>query len=58
MMLSPSMVSIVPTGTAFLTLMRYATTIAAYPLVVILSQGLLGVRRMAPGDFDHAGRSL
>ena len=49
---------IVPTGTAFLTLMRYATTIAAYPLVVILSQGLLGVRRMAPGDFDHAGRSL
>lgn len=49
---------IVPEGTSFLALMRYATTVICYPLVVILSQGLFGVRRMAPGDFDHAGRPM
>lgn len=49
---------IVPSGTSFLALMRYAVTVLCYPLVVIVSQYLLGVRRMAPGDFDHAGRSL
>lgn len=47
---------IVPTGPAFLAIMRFGMTVAIYPLVVIASQLLLGVKRMAPGDFDHAGR--
>ncbi|WP_353472910.1 rod shape-determining protein MreD [Salipiger sp. H15] len=51
-------VLIVPEGTSFLALMRYATTVICYPLVVLVSQGLFGVRRMAPGDFDHAGRPM
>nr|WP_252737627.1 rod shape-determining protein MreD [Citreicella sp. C3M06] len=49
---------LVPAGPPFLSLMRFAMTVICYPLVVVLSQVLLGVRRMAPGDFDHAGRSL
>ncbi|MCA0998332.1 rod shape-determining protein MreD [Alloyangia pacifica] len=49
---------IVPEGTSFLALMRYAMTVICYPLIVLLSQGLFGVRRMAPGDFDHAGRPM
>ena len=49
---------LVPAGPPFLALMRFAMTVICYPLVVVLSQVLLGVRRMAPGDFDHAGRSL
>ncbi|GGG81291.1 hypothetical protein GCM10011415_33500 [Salipiger pallidus] len=49
---------IVPTGSSFLSLMRYAMTVICYPLVVIVSQYLLGVRRLAPGDFDHSGKRL
>lgn len=49
---------LVPAGPPFLALMRFAMTVICYPLVVVLSQVLFGVRRMAPGDFDHAGRSL
>ncbi|EEX16642.1 MAG: rod shape-determining protein MreD [Salipiger thiooxidans] len=49
---------IVPAGPSFLSLMRFAMTVICYPLVVMVSQYLLGVRRLAPGDFDHAGRSL
>lgn len=49
---------IVPSGTSFLALMQYAMTVICYPLVVMVSQYPLGVRRLAPGDFDHAGRNL
>ncbi len=49
---------LVPAGPPFLALMRFAMTVICYPLVVMVSQVLFGVRRMSPGDFDHAGRSL
>lgn len=52
------MVLIVPAGPSFLALMRFAMTVFCYPLVVMVSQLLLGVRRTAPGDFDHAGRPM
>lgn len=29
-------------------------TLLAYPLVVIMSQTIMGVRRVAPGDLDHS----
>ncbi|WP_417720282.1 rod shape-determining protein MreD [Salipiger sp.] len=48
---------IVPAGPSFLGIMRYLTTVAAYPVVVVLSQLLLGVRRMAPGEFSASGRA-
>ncbi|EPX78346.1 Rod shape-determining protein MreD [Salipiger mucosus DSM 16094] len=47
---------IVPTGPLLLETMRYAMTIAAYPAVVAVSQYLLGVRRLAPGDYAVSGR--
>lgn len=48
---------IVPAGPSFLAIMRYLTTVAVYPAVVVLSQLLLGVRRMAPGEFSASGRA-
>ncbi|GAW33785.1 hypothetical protein RA2_00828 [Roseovarius sp. A-2] len=37
-----------------LTLMQLLATLLVYPLVALLSHGLLGVRKRAPGDFDPA----
>jgi len=38
-----------------LSLMQMVMTLVAYPLVVIVSQALFGVRRLAPGDVDPMG---
>jgi rod shape-determining protein MreD len=38
-----------------LTLMQAVLTIAAYPLVVVLSQTLLGVRKLSPAEAEVLG---
>lgn len=38
-----------------LSLMQLLATLAVYPFVVFLSQALLGVRKLAPGDIDTTG---
>ena len=38
-----------------LSLIQLIMTLAAYPLVVIVSQSLFGVRKRAPGDMDALG---
>jgi rod shape-determining protein MreD len=45
-------VMMVETGPLGLTIVQAITTIAVYPIVVLLSQLLLGVRKLAPGDID------
>jgi rod shape-determining protein MreD len=35
-----------------LSLMQMVMTLAAYPVVVLISQGVLGVRKVAPGELD------
>lgn len=50
--LATLLVDQVPLG---LSLMQMAMTLAAYPLVVIVSQAVFGVRRLAPGDVDPLG---
>ncbi|MGY9048221.1 MAG: rod shape-determining protein MreD, partial [Rhodobacterales bacterium] len=52
------LILIVPFGTPFLTLMQLALTILIYPLVVVLSHLIFGVRRSAPGEVDRLGHSL
>jgi rod shape-determining protein MreD len=47
--LSVLMVDQAPLG---LSLMQLLATLLVYPLVALLSHGLLGVRKRAPGDFD------
>jgi rod shape-determining protein MreD len=38
-----------------LSLMQLVATLAVYPLVVLMSQLLFGVRKLAPGDIDTTG---
>ena len=38
-----------------LSLMAAMATIIAYPLVVLVSQTVFGVRKLAPGDLDAMG---
>lgn len=38
-----------------LSLIQLAMTLIAYPLVVLISQTLFGVRKLAPGDIDAVG---
>ena len=38
-----------------LSLMQMIMTLLIYPVVVMLSQTLLGVRKLAPGDIDALG---
>jgi len=40
-----------------LNLIQMGLTFLAYPLVVVLSQSLMGVRKLAPGDADAMGRA-
>lgn len=39
-----------------LSLFELGTTIAIYPVVVIITHSLMGVRQAAPGDLDTSGR--
>lgn len=38
-----------------LSLIQLIMTLAAYPVVVIVSQSVFGIRKRAPGDFDTIG---
>ncbi|MGR3270661.1 rod shape-determining protein MreD [Thalassococcus profundi] len=49
---------IVAPGTMFLTLIQYVMTLAFYPVVVVLSHLIFGVRRSTPGEVDRLGHSL
>ncbi|WP_425071964.1 rod shape-determining protein MreD [Sagittula sp. S175] len=49
---------IISPGMLSLTLMQYGMTVAVYPLVTAVSYLAFGVRRSAPGEYDHTGRSL
>lgn len=52
------MILILAPGTLTLSLVQVLMTIAVYPVVVIVSYFLFGVRRAAPGDVDRLGRTL
>ena len=41
-----------------LVLLQFVTTILAYPLIVLLSHLLFGVKRMAPGEIDKTGHRI
>lgn len=43
----------VPQGGLGLTLLQLGATALAYPLVVLVTHGLLGVRRVAPGELEQ-----
>lgn len=49
---------IVTPGMLSLWVMQYGMTVAVYPLVTAISYLALGVRRSAPGEYDHTGRPL
>ncbi|MFW2588958.1 rod shape-determining protein MreD [Sagittula sp. SSi028] len=51
-------VLIISPGMLSLVLIQYGMTVAAYPLVAAVSYLAFGVRRSAPGEYDHTGRSL
>lgn len=48
-------VMLVPPPTLGLSLLELGMTILAYPVVVLVTQTLMGVRKAAPGDLDAAG---
>jgi rod shape-determining protein MreD len=52
------LVLILSPGAMFLTLMQYFMTLATYPIVVLLSHLIFGVRRSTPGEVDRLGHSL
>lgn len=52
------LVLIVSPGTFALTVTQYISTVAVYPVVVLLSHLVFGVRRSAPGEVDRLGHSL
>lgn len=51
-------VLVVTPGMLSLWVMQYGMTVAVYPLVAAISYLALGVRRSAPGEYDHTGRPL
>lgn len=52
LVLAVLMVDQAPLG---LSLMQLVMTLLAYPVVVVVSQSLFGVRKLAPGDIDALG---
>ncbi|MDJ0823042.1 MAG: rod shape-determining protein MreD [Paracoccaceae bacterium] len=51
-------VLIVSPGALLLSVIQFAMTVIAYPLVVAVSYLIFGVRHATPGDYDAMGRSL
>ena len=45
-------------GSLYLALMQLAMTALAYPVVVVISRLLFGIRRTAPGEVDTLGRKI
>ena len=49
---------LVPLPTLTLTLSELVTTLLLYPLMVLVTYGLMGVRRAAPGELDAVGQRI
>jgi rod shape-determining protein MreD len=51
-------VLLVPQAPLGLTVIHVAMTLICYPVVVIISQWVFGVRKAAPGDLDRLGQRI
>lgn len=51
-------VAMVPQAGLGLSLAQYLSTVAAYPLVVLLSHSVFGLRKVAPGEVDELGHRI
>ncbi|UWR33183.1 rod shape-determining protein MreD [Sulfitobacter sp. W027] len=50
--------ALVPTPSMTLNLTELALTALAYPLIVAVTHGIMGVRKTAPGDLDALGKRV
>ena len=50
--------ALVPTPAMTLNLTELALTMLAYPLIVAVTHGIMGVRKTAPGDLDALGKRV
>ncbi len=50
--------ALVPTPSRTLNLTELALTALAYPLIVAVTHGIMGVRKTAPGDLDALGKRV
>ncbi|MCZ4368414.1 rod shape-determining protein MreD [Sulfitobacter dubius] len=50
--------ALVPTPAMTLNLTELALTTLAYPLIVAVTHGIMGVRKTAPGDLDALGKRV
>lgn len=50
--------ALVPTPSLTLNLTELALTTLAYPLIVAVTHGIMGVRKTAPGDLDALGKRV
>lgn len=50
--------ALVPTPSMSLNLTELALTTLAYPLIVAVTHGIMGVRKTAPGDLDALGKRV
>ncbi|AYE85149.1 MULTISPECIES: rod shape-determining protein MreD [Sulfitobacter] len=50
--------ALVPTPAMTLNLTELALTALAYPLIVAVTHGIMGVRKTAPGDLDALGKRV
>jgi rod shape-determining protein MreD len=51
-------VLMIPQAPLGLTIIHVAMTLICYPLVVMISQLVFGVRKSAPGDLDRLGQRI
>ncbi len=50
--------AMVPQAGLGLSLAQYVSTVLAYPVVVLLSHSVLGLRKVAPGEVDELGHRI
>jgi len=50
--------ALLPTPTMTLNLTELAMTLLIYPLIVLVTHGIMGVRKTAPGDLDALGKRV
>jgi len=51
-------IAMVPQAGLGLSLAQYLSTVAAYPLVVLVSHSVFGLRKVAPGEVDELGHRI
>ena len=51
-------IAMLPTASLTLNLTELATTLLIYPLIVLITHGIMGVRKTAPGDLDALGKRV